>query len=115
MRRRWGSTAAVRGMAIAVGWNPPKDFQGWINHVFNRPVAKPEWFWQTTAEASWEPSGEDFISYFTRTLENPRETLQPFSDAQINQGLNQLISPSCSNAIHALKDDKIPWLSGSAQ
>lgn len=94
---------------MAIIWTPPTDFKGWLEHVFNRPVTRPEWFWETTAEADWEPAQDDFLAYIAQAFERPEAAFRRFSDSQIAQGLNFLISPSCSNDMFALKDNHIPW------
>lgn len=94
---------------MATIWTPPTDYRGWLDHVFNRPVAKPEWFWEATTEAGWEPAEADFLTYVAQTFEGPEAAFRGFSDAQISQGLNFLINPSCSNDMFALKDEKFAW------
>jgi len=90
-------------------WTAPTDYKGWLEHVFNRPVTKPEWFFAATAEAGWEPAENDFLTYVAQAFEGPEAAFRGFSDAQIAQGLNYLISPSCSNDVFALKDGTISW------
>lgn len=107
MRWRWGRIGSIVTMATI--WTPPSDYKGWLDHVFNRPVTKPEWFWQATAEAGWEPNEDDFLTYVAQAFERPEDVFRGFPDPQVAQGLNFLISPSCSNDMHALKDAKIPW------
>ncbi|HAZ09278.1 MAG TPA: hypothetical protein DCZ01_12345 [Elusimicrobia bacterium] len=73
-------------------------------------MTRPEWFWETTAEADWEPAQDDFLAYITQAFERSEIAFRGFSNAQIAQGLRFLISPSCSDGMFALKDDNIPWL-----
>ncbi|MDE2509667.1 MAG: hypothetical protein KGL74_00975 [Elusimicrobia bacterium] len=95
--------------AMTRNWTPPANFEDWLSHVFDRPVSQPEWFRATTDEASWEPRADSFLAYLAKTFEQPEAAFGRFTDAQVRQGLNFLINPSCSNAIFALKDAKFSW------
>jgi hypothetical protein len=45
----------------------------------------------------------------TRTFEDCATVLQPFSDAQVNQGLYYLISPGAGEFVFELFEASVPW------
>jgi hypothetical protein len=48
-----------------------------------------------------------FVDYCTRLFSASGPLLEPFSDAEVDEGLNSLVSPCESNDIFALKDESI--------
>jgi hypothetical protein len=85
-------------------------FEQWITHVFEHPVdaTKPEWYWDSGADW-WDGPAVDTIQFLTQAFENAAVLFQPYSDAQLNQGLWYLASNSCSNHMFALLDNSVPW------
>lgn len=81
-------------------------YQEWINHLFDHPVADPEWHWDDDASAflAEEPEIAELIEL---TFRNSGSDLQRFSDAQLNQGLWYLASTSCSDYFFALRSDRV--------
>ena len=45
----------------------------------------------------------------TQAFENAAVVFQPYSDAQLNQGLWFIVSNACSNHMFALLDESLPW------
>jgi hypothetical protein len=85
-------------------------FDEWLIYVFDRPVnaVANEWYWD--AEANWwDGSPAEIIQYITQAFENAADVLQPYSDAQLNQGLWFIASNGCSDYMFALLDSIVPW------
>lgn len=87
---------------------PDITFEKWIGYVFDHPAAKPEWYWDEDAEY-WDGPAEVTVKFLTQTFEHSGDVLLPFSDAQVNQGLWFLASPSCSDYMFAVLDETVPW------
>lgn len=85
-------------------------FDQWLCYVFDHPVTDPAWHWDLDAEY-WDGPAATIVTYLTQTFEHADSVLLPFSDAQVNQGLNFLVSASCSNYMFALRDEAVPLLS----
>ena len=85
-------------------------FDQWLTHVFDHPVdpMKLEWYWDPDADW-WDGPAAHTIEFLMRTFENSRDVLQPYSDAQLNQGLWYIVSNACSNHMFALTDSSVPW------
>ncbi|MGV3533074.1 MAG: hypothetical protein ACO1QR_11950 [Chthoniobacteraceae bacterium] len=91
--------------------------QQWISHVFDHPVTKPEWHWAPDAPELdlLEPGhAAEFVDRLTaqfvaETFEAGGELLARFSDAQLNQGFNYLISAGFSGYMSALTNLRVPW------
>ena len=83
-------------------------FDHWLKLIFDHEIDErlPEWYFQPDAET--EPvDPPTYIKYSTTLFRNSVELLRPYSDLQIDQGLNVLISNSASNNIFALQDKTI--------
>lgn len=63
-------------------------FEGWLAYVFDHPVddSKREWYWDVDAD-EWNEEPADGIQFLTQAFENADQVFQPFSDAQLKQGL----------------------------
>ena len=86
-------------------------FEGWLTYVFDRPVPSGQeqaWYWDMDREW-WQEDATEAIQFLTRAFENASVTFQPYSDAQLNQGLWFLVSNACSNHMFALMDESVPW------
>lgn len=85
-------------------------FEGWLAYVFDHPVeeGKKEWYWDIDAD-EWDEPAADTIQFLTRAFENAAVVLQPYSDAQLNQGLWFIADNSCSDHMFALLDASLPW------
>ena len=85
-------------------------FEGWLTHVFDHPVEthKQEWYWDLDRDW-WEEDTADTVQFMTQAFEGAGLVLQPYSDAQLNQGLWFLASNACSSHMFALMNESIPW------
>lgn len=84
-------------------------FNEWIIFIFDHPVAEPAWYWGSRGE--WDGpdlSETQIVHYLTRLFEEAGRLLRPFTDAQANQGLMLLVSGSCSDYMHSLRDQDVP-------
>lgn len=86
-------------------------FEGWLTYVFDHPVPVDDakaWYWDFDRD-EWHEDPADAIRFMTQAFENAAEVFQPYSDAQLNQGLWFIVSSSCSNHMLALLDASMPW------
>lgn len=85
-------------------------FEQWLTYVFDHPVndVKQAWYWDMDRDW-WDEDAADTIQFLTRAFENAAVLFQPYSDAQLNQGLWFIVDNSCSNHMFALLDDSVPW------
>ncbi|HEX9386348.1 MAG TPA: hypothetical protein VF918_08510 [Anaerolineales bacterium] len=85
-------------------------FDQWLTHVFDHPVdsTKLEWYWDPDADW-WDGPAANTIQFLTQAFENSAGVFQPYSDAQLNQGLWYIVSNACSNHMFALTDSSVPW------
>jgi hypothetical protein len=86
-------------------------FEGWLTYVFDHPVPVDDakaWYWEFDRD-EWHEDPADAIRFMTQAFENAAEVFQPYSDAQLNQGLWFIVSSSCSNHMLALLDASVPW------
>ena len=85
-------------------------FENWIRYVFAHSVTEPDWYWNSNETWLYNTPPAVTVGYLTQLFENSTKVLQPFCNAQLNQGLWYLISNSCSAHIFALFDESVPWL-----
>jgi hypothetical protein len=85
-------------------------FEAWVEHVFDHPVNEltNAWYWDTNRDW-WEEDNADTVHFMTLAFENAAVVFQPYSDAQLNQGLWFLASNACSCHMFALMNQNIPW------
>jgi hypothetical protein len=81
-------------------------YQDWIRYVFDHPVNDPQWYFDVDAP-SFEATEEDYADLIRETFLRSGEDLVEFSDAQVNQGIWFLASPSGSNFIFSLRDGHV--------
>ena len=100
-------------------------FTEWVTYVFDHPASDsgiPKWArssealidrpWYLESDSErWNPSRqpEVTVAYLTNLFENAPRILTPFSDAQINQGFNFLVSNLSSTHMLALFNPAVPW------
>lgn len=89
-------------------------FQGWVNYVFDHPRLDPQWWWQDPESGhfqEWNDTADPArtLSYLTQLFAEPRELSDRFTRAQIDQGLNFIVSNACSNHMFVLLDEKLSW------
>ncbi|HET9908843.1 MAG TPA: hypothetical protein VFQ23_19490 [Anaerolineales bacterium] len=86
-------------------------FEEWLTFVFDHPVPTGQekaWYWEFDAD-EWDETHADVIQFLTQAFENAEVVFQPYTDAQLNQGLWYIADNSCSNHMFALLDTNIPW------
>lgn len=85
-------------------------FEQWLTFVFDHPVTdlNNAWYWDIHRDW-WDENAADSIRFLTQAFENAAEVFQPYSDAQLNQGLWFIASNSCSNHMFGLMDESVPW------
>ena len=85
-------------------------FEEWLRHVFDHPVSdlNSAWYWDIDRDW-WEEDSAATLEFMTRLFEHAAELLQPYSDAQLNQGLWFLVSNACSSHMFAPMNESLPW------
>jgi hypothetical protein len=87
-------------------------FEQWLTYVFDHRVPEKEnekaWYWDIDAD-EWDEEPADVIQFLTRAFENAEKVFQPYTDAQLNQGLWYIADNSCSNHMFARLDTGVPW------
>lgn len=78
-------------------------YQEWLAYVFDHEVTKPQWYFAPNAP-EFIGSNSDFALLIAQTFRRSGEDLRRFSDAQVNQGIWFLASPSCSNFFFSLRN-----------
>ncbi|MCC6154656.1 MAG: hypothetical protein IT367_12895 [Candidatus Hydrogenedentes bacterium] len=89
-------------------------YEEWVNYVFDHPLLKPEWWFQDAESGYLQEWREDklpkiALDYMTRLFSEPAFLIDRFSRAQIDQGLNFLVSNSCSSHMFVLTNGSLPW------
>jgi hypothetical protein len=89
-------------------------FESWVAYVFDHPVLDPQWWWQAPESGhlqEWNTAADlpRTLQYLTRLFNDPAEIAVRFSRPQIDQGLNFLVSNTCSNHMFTLTNTKLPW------
>jgi hypothetical protein len=84
-------------------------YADWVAHVFDHPIEETEWYWSPGADY-WRVDADRArtVEYLTRLFRESGSLPEVYSADQIGQGLNYLISGSCSNYMHQLKDREVP-------
>ena len=86
-------------------------FEHWLAHVFDHPVPEGNenaWYWETDRDW-WEEDSAESVDFMTQAFEQAGSVLEPFSAAQLNQGLWFLASNACSSHMFSLMNESIPW------
>jgi hypothetical protein len=83
------------------------DFDQWVRHVFDHPVANPQWYFQIGQE-TWDGGPLLTVQYVTRLFESPEQLLKDYSREQLEQGLWYLAGEG-QPFMQALVDDSVPW------
>lgn len=85
-------------------------FEEWLTYVFDHPAAdlNQAWYWDIDRDW-WDENPADCIRFMTQAFEEAEVLFEPYSDAQLNQGLWFLASNACSNHMFALMDESQPW------
>jgi hypothetical protein len=83
-------------------------FEQWLAHVFDHPVREPAWYFDLDA-GWWDGPALDRVRFLTRAFEGAKTHFQPYTDAQLNQGLWYLASNACSSHMFAFSDETVDW------
>lgn len=87
-------------------------FDRWVEHVFDHPVLPDRWWFHFDDDFSEEWNTEAnparTLAFLTRLLREPAFLIGKYSRAQIDQGLNYLVDPSCSNHMGVIRDEALP-------
>jgi len=89
-------------------------YEEWVRYVFDHPVLDPQWWWQQPESGhlqEWDDSADPArtLSFLTQLFEKPEGLIGRFTRAQIDQGLNFLVSNACSGHMFVLSATKLPW------
>ncbi|HTR41870.1 MAG TPA: hypothetical protein VMH87_09670 [Pseudomonadales bacterium] len=84
-------------------------YEEWLKHVFDHVVTEklPEWYWDESAP-TFEASQSEITELLSETFLRAGKDLIKYTDAQLNQGIWYVVSPPCSDFIHALKSPEVP-------
>ena len=89
----------------------PISFEGWIQAVFDHPVADPEWYWEPSFEEYWDSlkiTPGLTVAYLTRLYRDP-SVIKPYSLEQVGQAIWFLVGEaSPGQPSHALLDQEVP-------
>jgi len=88
-------------------------FEQWVDGIFNHSVVDPAWYWALDADTCVEPDDVN-VTYLTRLFKESDHILRRFDDAQVNQGLNMIVSPSCSDHAYSITHGHADWPSRQA-
>jgi hypothetical protein len=92
-----------------VGESKDRSYDDWVKYIFDHPLADPPWYFH--ADAEWWNGPADpalTVSYLTRLFETSSESLNLFSDEQINQGFWFLVDSGGSGHFLTLFDPQVP-------
>jgi hypothetical protein len=82
-------------------------YRSWLVHVFDHEVRDPQWHFDIDAP-TFEATPAEVTELLRLTFKRAATDLRDFTDAQVNQGIWYLASPSCSNFSFALKAGDVP-------
>jgi hypothetical protein len=82
-------------------------FEDWVYFIFDHPTERPEWYWRDGAQF-WNGPAELTAAYVTRLFEEPFPALDGFGDAELNMGLNYLITPGLGEHMRCLDEPSVP-------
>lgn len=78
-----------------------------VKHMMG-PQPWDAWWWQDDAPYLDDLTPAQTVAYITRTFNEIEQVAAPYTDAQLEQGLNYLTSSACSDYMHALRDPMLP-------
>jgi hypothetical protein len=89
-------------------------FDEWVEWACDHPVAAEggkEWWWHVPRDwkgGRWlDRPPEQALAYVAKLFENPVTYLSSYSDAQIDQGINFIVSRACSKHFEWLVDQRV--------
>jgi hypothetical protein len=87
-----------------------RTFEQWIDGLFDHPAKEPAWFWDLDADTCVEDDDETNADYLARLFTGSDRLLERFDNAQVNQGLNMIVSSSCSDHAYSITHSHASWL-----
>ena len=85
-----------------------RTFEQWIDGIFDHPVTEPAWFWDLDADTCVEDD-ETNADYLARLFTDSDRLLRRFDNGQVGQGLNMIVSNSCSDHAFSIVGGHAPW------
>ena len=82
-------------------------FADWVYFIFDHPAEGPHWYSANDAPF-WNGPSALTAEYVSRIFEDPLPALEGYSDAELNMGLNYLISPGLGEHMRCLDDPSVP-------
>lgn len=82
-------------------------YDQWLTHVFAHDVTTPQWHF-TDTYTPFDGTDADYAELLTLTFTRSGTDLARYSDAQVDQGLWYLASPSSSDYLFALRNGQAP-------
>jgi hypothetical protein len=82
-------------------------FEEWLEFVFARPVTVPAWYWEDEHD-EWRGTPERRAELMAETFARSGEVLEPFDDAQVNQGL-WMLANEFGDFASCVNDGSVPW------
>lgn len=89
-------------------WAQDQGFAAFLNRVFDHPVGPSGRYDEIGSNVGRMPP-ERVVQHLTRLFRDPTPGLEPFSPAQIAQGLWCLLDNPCSNAMLPLVGLEVSW------
>src|SRR4051812_8514174 len=91
-----------------------RTFEQWIDGIFDHPVTEPAWFWGADADTDADADtcvedDETNADYLARLFTGSDRLLRRFDNAQVNQGLNMIVSSSCSDHAYSITHGHASW------
>jgi hypothetical protein len=83
-------------------------FEQWVDGIFDHEVADPAWFWAEGADHCVEDD-ETNVEYLTRLFTHCDRVLARFDNARLDQGLNFVAFPSCSDHSLSITYGNASW------
>ena len=74
--------------------------------MFSHEVTDPQWHFDPDAP-EFESTEEEQVELIRETFTRSGDDLRPFNDAQVNQGIWFLASPSCSDFMFSVRDGDV--------
>jgi hypothetical protein len=76
-------------------------YEKWLKFVFDRPVTRPQWFFQIDHDP-FAATEDQLVDLIGETFRRSGTDLLPFSDAQVDDGLNYILFNAGSNTIFSI-------------
>lgn len=84
-------------------------YEDWVEHCFSHAVRPQAAAWHFDLDADlWAGSPEETVAHLTRLFEDPEPALFYFSDAQIAQGLDYIISNAAGDLLASIREPSLP-------